>query len=321
VRRFLLARLLQSIAVVAVVATVAFALIRLAPGEPFAFEGVNVPPAARARLKAEFGYDRPMAVQYVAYVRNVARGELGFSPSHRRPVGDVIATYLPRTALLTGVALLIATIAGILIGAWHAARRRTAAARITSTLMLAVYSIPDFFLSMLLILIFARWAGILPAGGMQDAVLYEYLSGPARMLDRLEHLVLPVTALVLLTTTVIARQQSAALLDVLPLDYVRLARAKGVSEAQVVRRHALRNALSPVIALSGVLLPALLGGAFFVEQVFAWPGMGTMTIDAIAARDYELVTASVLVGGILVTAGSLVADLVHALIDPRLRAG
>lgn len=319
-RRFLLARLLQSLAVVAIVATVAFVLIRLAPGEPFAFEGTNVPAATRERLKAEFGYDQPIPVQYLAYVRNIARGELGFSPSHRRPVRDVIATYLPRTVLLTGVALCIAVVAGIAIGAWHAARRRTAAARITSTVMLTVYSIPDFFLSMLLILIFARWAGILPAGGMQDAVLYDYLSTPGRILDRLEHLVLPVTALVLLTTTVIARQQSAALLDVLPLDYVRLARAKGVREAHVIRRHALRNALSPVIALSGVLLPALLGGAFFVEQVFAWPGMGTMTIDAIAARDYELVTASVLVGGILVTAGSLAADLVHALVDPRLRA-
>ena len=161
---------------------------------------------------------------------------------------------------------------------------------------------------------------ILPAGGMTDAVLYDYMSPGRQLWDRARHLALPLTTLVLIVSAYVARFQRAALLDVLPADFVRSARAKGLDERAVIGRHALRNALLPMITLVGLAFPALLGGAVFVERVFAWPGMGSLVVDAIFVRDYPLVIAIVQIGALMVVIGSLLADLAYAWADPRVRA-
>jgi peptide/nickel transport system permease protein len=180
---------------------------------------------------------------------------------------------------------------------------------------------PDFWLALMVMLTFAYWIPLFPVAGMTDAVMYGYWPAWRQLLDRLHHMVLPVATLTLLSTAVIARYQRSAMLDIMHDEYVRTARAKGVTERGVMRRHALRNALLPIITLFGLSFPALLGGAVFVERVFAWPGMGFLTVTAISQRDYHLVTAAVIVGSGMVVIGSLLADLLSAAVDPRLRRG
>ena len=320
-RRYVAARLAQSVIVVARVTTISFFLIRLAPGDPFSFAGdFNMSAAVRDRLRAQFGYDRPVLEQFVLFLGNVARGRLGYSHSMHQYVGEVIASVLPRTLLLMSVALLLSFTIGIAIGALQAIKRGTWLDRALSGVLLLFYSIPDFWLALIALLAFAYWLPIFPAGGMIDQIMHDYMSLGGRIADIAAHLVLPSLTLALLAAAGIARYQRAALLDILPQDFVRTARAKGLTESAVVLKHALRNALLPIITLIGLSLPTLVGGTFFVEKVFSWPGMGYVAANAIAARDYDLVTGSVIVGGIMVTLGSFLADLLYAAADPRLRA-
>jgi peptide/nickel transport system permease protein len=321
VRRYIAARLLQSVIVVLLVTTISFFLVRLAPGDPFSFVGdFTMSATVRDQLRAQFGYDKPMIEQFALFLGNVAHGRLGYSQSMHRYVGDVLIDVLPRTLLLMGVALVLAFVIGVAAGALQALRRQSWLDRALSGVLLLFYSIPDFWLALMALLALAYWLPIFPAGGMIDQVMHDYMSLGGRVRDIAAHLILPSITLALLTAAGIARYQRAALLDVLPQDFVRTARAKGLGEGRVVLKHALRNALLPVITLIGLMLPALVGGAFFIEKVFAWPGMGYVAANAIAARDYDLVTGSVIVGGIMVTIGSLLADLLYAVADPRLRA-
>jgi peptide/nickel transport system permease protein len=321
VRRYLAARLLQSLIVVVLVTTISFFLIRLAPGDPFSFVGdIAMSPAVRDQLRAQFGYDRPVIEQFLRFVGNVARFRLGYSQSMHRYVGDVIIDVLPRTILLMSVALCLSFALGIAVGALQAMRRHSWMDRALSSALLVFYSVPDFWLALILLLAFAYWLPIFPAGGMVDQIMHDYMPFGGRVRDVAVHLVLPSLTLTLLGAAGIARFQRSALLEVLPQDFVRTARAKGLSEHTVVLKHALRNALLPVITLLGLSLPTLIGGAFFVEKVFAWPGMGYVAANAINARDYDLVTGTVIVGGIMVALGSLVADLLYVIADPRLRS-
>ena len=319
--QYLARRLAQSLAVIAIVVTATFVLIRVAPGDPYAavLDSPSVPAETKARLMELRGWDRPIPEQFVRYLGLVARGELGHSTSQHRPVADVMADALPNTLVLMGVALLASFAVGIAVGVVQATRRGTTGDRLLGGTTLFFYSMPDFWLALMMMLTFAYWIPIFPVTGMFDAVSYPYWPLWRRVLDRLHHLALPSLTLTLLTAAVIARYQRAAMLDVVRDDFVRTARAKGQRESVIVRRHALRNALLPVITLLGLAFPALLGGAVFIERIFSWPGMGLMAFTAISTRDYDLVTASVLVGSIMVVAGSLLADLLYAAADPRLR--
>lgn len=320
-RRLVAVRVLHAIVVMLVVTTIAFFLVHLAPGDPFGTEDPRITPEIRERLRSQFGYDRPIAEQYARYVASVGRGELGWSHSLNAPVRTVLASAIPNTLLLMGAGLVLGFALGMWLGVFETRYWRTPRARVANAFSLVVYSLPDFWLALMALLTFAYWLPILPAGGMVDVVLHDYMSPGEAVLDRLRHLVLPALTLTLIVGAAIARYQRAALLEVLPADFIRLARAKGVDEAAVVRRHALRNALLPMITLAGLTFPALLGGAVFVERVFAWPGMGLVVTNAIADRDYALIMAGVLVGGVMVIVGNLLADLGYGLADPRVRAG
>ena len=300
--------------------TIAFFLLHFAPGDPFSFENPSISAEVRDRMRASFGYDRPVAEQYVRYLRGVASGNLGFSHHRREPVIAAIATTLPRTLQLIGLALVISFVLGIRLGIYEALHAGLRRARASNAATLFVYSIPDFWLALMLLLAFAYWIPILPPGGMTDAALYDYMSPGRQLWDRLRHLALPLATLVLIVTAFVARFQRAALLDVLPAEFVRSARAKGLDERAVIGRHALRNALLPMITLAGLAFPALLGGAVFVERVFAWPGMGSLVVDAIFVRDYPLVMAIMQIGALMVVVGNLLADLAYAWADPRVRA-
>ncbi|MGQ0713474.1 MAG: ABC transporter permease [Gemmatimonadaceae bacterium] len=314
-------RLLQAVVIVAIAATVTFLLVQLAPGDPFTamVDNPRIPPEVRERMRARWGLDRPVPEQYVLYLRNLARGDLGWSFSQHRPVADAIADALPNTLLLMGVGLVGAFVLGIATGVVRGGRRGSVADRTLGAGTLLFYSMPDFWLAIMAMLVFAYWIPIFPTSGITTPVLYDYLSPLGKLGDRLRHLVLPATTLVLLTAAIIGRYQRAAFLDIATQDFVRTARAKGLREREVLWRHVLRNALLPVITLLGLALPMLVGGAVFVEQVFAWPGMGRLAVGAISARDHPLVLAIVVIGSALVTLGSLLADILYTVADPRLR--
>ena len=308
--------------IVAIVATITFALIHLAPGDPFSavMDNPNVNERVRATLRAQYGLDRPLPEQFVRYIGQVARGDLGWSFSHDRPVAEVLATTLPNTLLLMAIALTGSFALGILIALVQVARRGSTTDHALSAVSLFFFSMPDFWLAILALLAFTYWLPLFPVGGTVDPVTHDYMGLGARIVDRLRHLALPAITLTVLASPGVARYQRAALLDVLPADYIRTARLKGLTEREILRRHALRNALLPIISLLGLSLPALLTGAFFIEKIFAWPGMGLAVVNAIATRDYPLVVGGVILGSIMVTAGSLLADLLYAWADPRLRA-
>ena len=320
-RQYLARRLAQGLAVIALVVTATFVLIRLAPGDPFAtaLDGPSVSSETKALWSARYGFDQPVHVQYARYVSAIATGDFGYSTSQRRPVGDVLGDALPNTLVLMSAALVASFALGIAIGVFQAVRRGSTSDRMLGGATLFFYSMPDFWLALMMMLSFAYWIPLFPVTGMEDAVMYPHWPFWRQVLDRVHHLVLPATTLTLLTAAVIARYQRAAMLDVVHDDYVRTARAKGLSERGIVRRHALRNALLPVITLLGLAFPALLGGAVFVERIFSWPGMGFLTFTAITTRDYHLVTGVVIVGSVMVVVGSLLADVLYAAADPRLR--
>ena len=318
-RRQIVARLAQSLIVVFIVTTISFFVIRSAPGDPFSYDLPSITPTVREHWREQFGYNRPLPEQYTKYLASVAHGQFGYSLGRHQPVSAALAETIPRTLLLAGLSLGLSFALAIAIGVAQAVRRDGSFDRITSAVLLFFFSLPDFWAALMALLLFTYWIPILPSGGIVDPVMHDYMSGWPALVDRLRHLVLPVLTLSLVTIAGLARYQRSAMLEVLPSDFIRTARAKGLTEREVIWRHALRAALTPMITLLGLGLPALLGGALFIERVFSWPGMGLLAANAIGARDYDLVTATVIAGSVMVVIGNLVADLVHMAIDPRVR--
>ena len=318
--RLLTGRLLQGLAVVWVVATLTFALLHLAPGDPFSYHDRHIAPDVIAHWRHVYCLDQPLAAQYMCYVRSIASGDLGYSISHQRPVRDILVDYVPRTIELMTLGLLASFAVGIALGVLEARRRGTFADWGSRAISLFFYSMPDFWLALMLSLLFAYWIPIFPISGIEDVINAPTFSWWQHVVDHVRHLILPVATLMLLTCAGIARFQRAAMLDVMRMEFVVAARAKGASENVIARHHVLRNALLPIITLAGLTLPLLLSGAVLVELVFAWPGMGFVTATAVGSRDYALVTSSVVVTSMLVVVGTIAADLLYALADPRVRA-
>jgi peptide/nickel transport system permease protein len=321
VRRFLARRLAHGAAVIFIAASLAFLLVHLAPGDPFSttLDSAAISPSIKAEWRAAYGLDRPLAEQYVRFLGQLARGNLGPSLMQPGPASAVLAAAIPNTLTLMGTAVILSFIIGIAVGSWQASRAGSPADRAAGVTSLVVASLPEFWLAAVLLLLLAYHLRVFPAAGVIDLVMHDSMSPLGRALDRLRHLALPALTLALLSSASIARYQRAALLDVLPQDFVRTARAKGVSERLVLWRHALSNALVPTIVLLGLSLPTLLGGAVFVEQVFSWPGLGRVAAAAFHARDYQVVLGATIMGAVLVVSGGVLADLLHATVDPRVR--
>ncbi|MGQ0766080.1 MAG: ABC transporter permease [Gemmatimonadota bacterium] len=317
----ILRRLAFGLLTVFAVATFTFVLIHAAPGEPFApaMADARLTPEIREAFRSRYELDRPMRVQFASYVGKIARGDLGESFSHSRPVADVLSEALPRTLLLVGTALLAGFAVGILLALKQAMRPGGLIDRFGQWFSVVIGSIPDFWIALGLLLLFAVRLGWFPIGGMRDLVMHDYMSPAGKAADIARHLALPALSLALLVMAVVARHQRAAIADAMPEDYIRTARAKGLADAEVLRRHALRNALLPVVTLAGLMLPALAGGAVFVEAIYAWPGLGGLTVHAVGARDYPLVIGATLLVSTLVVVGTIVFDVASALIDPRQR--
>lgn len=322
--RYLLRRLLASVPVLLGGLTLVFVLLHAAPGDPTAaYFHPDVPADVARQVRHDLGLDRPLPVQYVRWIGSFVQGDFGYSFSRSQPVAAALAGALPNTLLLGGAALLLTFGVGLALGAFQAARRRRLADDALSVVTLAGYSVPGFWVALLLVLLFSAVvpeAFRLPVSGA-TSVEYAWMGPAARALDRLRHVVLPALALALAPAAGVARYARASVLDALQEDYIRTARAKGLSEGRVLVRHALRNGLLPVVSLLGLYVPALLGGTVVIEKVFAYPGMGRLLYESALARDYPVVLAAAFVFGVLVVLGNLLADLLYGLVDPRVRMG
>jgi peptide/nickel transport system permease protein len=316
----LLRRLAASLLLLYLVLTATFFLIHLAPGDPaLLLVGDRPSPLAVERLRAVYGLDRPLSEQYLTWLRSVVlEGDWGVSLLYGRPVVPLLAEALPATALLALAALFVQYAVGVPLGV-AAARRRgrpaDAAIRVGSLLL---YSMPLFWLGLMAILVFGSLWPILPPSHMRSVGAGEL--GPwARLADLLAHLALPALTLGLTLAGATVRFVRNRMIEVLEEDYIRTARAKGLAERRVVWVHALRNALVPIVQLLGLSIPFLLNGSLIVEVVFSWPGLGRATFQAILARDFPVILAATAFTAGLVVAGNLLADLLHAAVDPRVR--
>jgi peptide/nickel transport system permease protein len=318
-------RVLVAALTVILVLTATFAALHLAPGDPVRlYLGPSADAAAVAATRRAAGLDRPLPVQYADWLVRFAAGDWGTSISQQRPVARVLLEAVGPTLALVGASLLLTYLGGVLVGALQASRRRTALDTALTGVTAVVYALPAYVLALALILVFAyaaaQWGWPswlrLPAFGAAS-VGADLLPPGARLVDRLRHLALPVVTLAAVGAAGTARFVRGAVLEALRQPFVQAARAKGLGEARVLLRHALRNALVPVLTLLGLQLPALFSGVVFVETIFGWPGMGRVTVQAVLARDYPVVMASTAVFAVLVIAGNLLADLLARLTDPR----
>jgi peptide/nickel transport system permease protein len=320
VRQLLARRLWHMGVVVALATTLSFFLIRLAPGDPFSalLQNPRVSPEHVARLRSEYGFDGPIHHQFAQYVGRIARGDLGDSFTHRRPVRALVAERLPRTLLLMGLALATSFALGIAIGVVQAWRAGTMTDKVLGAVAMVFYSLPEFWLALVVLYVFGYKLDLFPT-----SMIPAFHLGPVpwweRLGDAATRLTMPVATLTLLTTALVARYQRSAMLDVSGRDFVRTARAKGVSERGVLLTHVLRNALLPIVTLLGLAFPALLAGSVFIERIFSYQGIGFLTVEAVRNGDPELVSSLVLLIAVLVAIGNLLADLLYAVVDPRLR--
>jgi peptide/nickel transport system permease protein len=321
IAQFLIGRLFKMVAIVIAIVCVNFLLIHAAPGDPasvLAGQSGSADPEFIAQLRHQFGLDQPLSVQLWIYVSSVLRGDLGVSHVQQRTVLSLIMERLPATLLLTGTAFAFALIAGIALGAAAARRVGTWADSAITVMALGFYATPIFWVGLMLVLVFSVWLGWLPSFGMNT--VGADLHGWAAVADTAQYLVLPALTLGLFYMAVYARLTRSAMLDVAGEDFIRTARAKGVPEGRILRRHILRNALLPVVTLAGIQAGQLIGGSVLVETVFAWPGIGRLAFDALLARDYQVLLGVFLTTAILVVLFNLATDLIYLVIDPRMQA-
>jgi peptide/nickel transport system permease protein len=316
--RFLAQRVAKMVLMVFAIIVTNFLLVHAAPGDPasvMAGEAGAADPQFLAQLRKQFGLDQPLSTQLWIYVSHVAQGDLGISYRQQRPVAGLIQERLSATLLLTGTAFVLAIIGGITLGALAARRVGHTSDSLITVLALGFYATPTFWVGLMLVLVFSVWLDWLPSFGMKT--VGADLTGGAALLDTARYLVLPALTLGLFYMAVYARLTRAAMLEVASQDFVRTARAKGVPEGGVQRRHVLRNALLPVITVAGIQAGQLIGGAILVETVFAWPGIGRLAFDALLARDYQILLGVFLATSVLVLVFNLITDLLYAWIDPR----
>jgi len=292
----------------------------LAPGEPASlFEDPRLSSEGRANLRRIFGLDRPLHQQYLTWMRSVLlRWDWGTSFVHGRPVSAMIGEAFPNTVRLALAAFLVNLLIGIPLGIWAALKRGQRGDHWIRLASILLFSMPTFWIGLVAILLFAGVLSILPAGGMQSTHA-EQLTWGALLIDRLRHLIMPAGILGLVTSAATIRLLRNSLIEVMSSDFIRTARACGLPEVRVVLVHGLRNALGPLLQFFGLLLPGLLNGTLLMEVVFSWPGLGRLMFSSIQDADFPLILALTAMTGALVVGGSLLADLLQAVVDPRVR--
>ncbi len=317
-RTYIARRLIQIVPLLLGISALTFLLLYLAPGDFLNTMAENpaISPETLEAMRKNFGLDRPMYVQFLMYVGNLLRGDFGESFSRHQPVFAVLREGVANTLVLAIAAAIVTWGLAIPLGVWAAVRQHTWVDRVLSFGAFVWLSVPEV-LSGLLLLLFAAKTGWFPVGGMHS-LDWDQLDLGGKLLDLAHHLALPAIVVGLIPLAARMRQMRANLLDVLRLDYVTTARAKGLGEREVVFKHALRNAINPLITLFGYTLGALVSGSFVAEIIFSWPGLGRITLEAILTQDQYLVMGAVLMASTMLILGNLVADLLLAAADPRI---
>jgi len=313
-------RLLQLVSVALGVAVINFFLLRLAPGDAaqvLAGEAGAATPEYMAALRAQFGLDQPLLVQFGKYLLNLAHFNLGFSFRHGMPVAQLIGERVPATLLLMGASILFAVLAGATLGAIAAYRVGKIADVVISTLALLFFATPLFWIGLMLVVVFSVWLDWLPVGGM--FTIEAGYTGWAHIVDVARHLVLPAVTLGLFYMAVYTRLMRATMVEVRRQDFVRTAVAKGARPPRVLFAHVLRNALLPLVTMLGVQVSSIIGGAVLVETVFSWPGLGRLAFEALFQRDFNLLLGILLCSSIVVIVVNWVVDFVYTRLDPRIR--
>jgi peptide/nickel transport system permease protein len=316
--RYIIRRLLISIPIFFLITLIVYGLYALSPGDPVvniigydAF--VRMPAEQVQRIRHQYGFDQPWTVRYVHWLGRALRGDLGYPYKGSKTVVQNLEERIPPTLLLMGTSLILAMIFGIPMGIYMAMKQYSLGDYVLTIVAFAQLSFPSFFIGLAMIYVFALKLDVLPTYGMQT------IGAPFSVLDRIEHLIMPATILGVFSAGVWARYARSSMLEVMHSDYVTVARAKGLSESAVIVRHILRNALLPLVTIIALDIPSLLGGAVITEQIFQWPGMGMMTIRATNTRDYPMLMGILLVSAIMILASNLIADIMYAMVDPRIR--
>jgi peptide/nickel transport system permease protein len=312
--RFLLQRLGQSLILLLLVSIMGFALLHLIPGGPLSEFALTpgMSPAEFAQIAHQMGLDRPLPVQYLEWLRNLLVGDWGRSYRDETPVLTVIGSHLLATLELMVSSTILAVIIGTWIGVLSAIRRYSWADYLATIGAMVALSIPTFWFGLVVIYLFSVELAWLPAGDMASI-------GDGSALDLMRHLILPCVVLALVTVATWSRYMRSSTMEVVSQDYIRTARAKGLSPTRVLYHHILRNALLPMITVAGLQVPTLLGGALVAETVFTWPGMGRLFLDSLGYRDYPVVMGLLMVSAILTLLGNLAADILYVVADPRVR--
>ena len=314
---YVVRRLLQAIPLLIGVSIIGFALMHLAPGGPLAVYTLNPTITAQdiERIKAVFGLDQPIHIQYLKWAYGMFTGNWGFTFFGGRPVRDVIFERMAATFLLMGSAMSLAIVMGMFIGILGAVKRYSVFDYLATTGAMVALSFPTFWFGLMTIFIFAVKLGILPSGGMYT------LGVEGDILDRLYHLILPTVVLSLVLVAQWSRYTRSSFLEVIHQDYMRTARSKGLPWGKILLHHAFPNAIAPLIALAGIQLPWLFSGALVTETIFSWPGMGRLFVDSLTVKEYPILMGMIMVTAFAVILGNLLADVANTLIDPRIRLG
>ncbi len=317
---FIIKRLLMSLLIVWGVLSICFLVLHLAPGDPASiYVRPGIHPEVIAGIREQMGLDLPLWKQYFVWITDYLTGDFGISFTHQKAIGAIFMETIPNTLRLTVIVLIIQYPIGIFLGVIGALHRKTPADRIINGGLLFIYSMPGFWLAIILIFVFSLKLGWLPSGQMQS--LYDINGFWPVLWDRIQHLILPVVVLSVPFVAYTARFVRENLIHILAQPYIFAAYTYGLTRKKVIYHYALKNALLPLVTLLGLYLPFLLGGAVITEYIFAWPGMGRVMVNAVFAHDYALILASTFIAALTVVIGNLLSDLLYFIVDPRIRAG
>lgn len=311
---YVIRRILISIPILFGVTVISFLIINMAPGSPLdMIVDPNITAADIAARKAALGLNGPLYMRYIAWLGNVLHGNLGYSMTSFQPVSELIGQRILPTFSLMGAALLIGFAIAIPLGILSATKQYSKFDYIATTGSLIGISVPTFFLGLIMIYVFSLKLKLLPSGGMMT------IGGDSSILDKLKHLILPAVVLGVNEAGTLVRYVRSSMLEILDQDYLRTARSKGLKESIVINKHAMRNAVLPIVTVSGLEIVALLGGSVITEQIFQWPGIGQLTIVSVMSRDYSTLMGLILFGTVVVIVANLLIDIVYSIVDPRIR--
>jgi peptide/nickel transport system permease protein len=314
--RYIQRRIAIALPILLAITVMIFLLLQLTPGDPldsYVPPDQPLPVEQREALRHQLGLDRPLAIRYLFWLRETVQGNLGYRAKTFEPVTQAIAHRIGPTLLLMGTAMVIGITAGVSLGVLAAVKQYSLLDTALTVLAFLGVSLPVYLAGLIGLYLFSLRIGWFPSGGFQTP------GEPFSLLDRLHHLVLPASIIAINYVASTMRYTRSAMLEVLGQDYVRTARAKGLSERIVVGIHALRNALLPVVTIIGAYIPNLLGGAVFIESIFSWPGMGRLFLDGVESRDYPLIMGMTLILAVVILAANLLTDIAYAIVDPRIR--